>query len=151
MIRSLKIWLLNIGSDMIAKELVLEVGGVLETQLTENDLVFVWQTVVLLLQQYGDNNTPAQFQKNWVDHGAMEKLNKQDEHGHPSILRKLARPKLVRFSYNNFVKRQTYRWVHSKKSQKRDPYAGKWIVTVRDPNWMMSYTLNRQPHFKSTK
>ena len=23
------------------------------------------------------------------------------------------------------------------------------IVTVRDSNWMMSYTLNRQPHFKA--
>ena len=32
----------HVGSDMIAKELVLEVGGVSETRnLTENDLVFV--------------------------------------------------------------------------------------------------------------
>ena len=23
------------------------------------------------------------------------------------------------------------------------------IVTARDSNWMMSFTLNRQPHFKS--
>ena len=35
---------------------------------------------------------------------------------------------------------------------KRDPYSGKvvtgGIVTVKDSNWLMSYTLNRQPHFK---
>ncbi|MGJ7911717.1 oleate hydratase [Neobacillus sp. LXY-1] len=36
---------------------------------------------------------------------------------------------------------------------KRDPFSGKvvtgGIVTVKDSNWLMSYTLNRQPHFKN--
>ncbi|KAF5135062.1 Oleate hydratase [Metarhizium anisopliae] len=36
---------------------------------------------------------------------------------------------------------------------KRDPFSGKvvtgGIVTVRDSNWLMSWTVNRQPHFKS--
>lgn len=36
---------------------------------------------------------------------------------------------------------------------KRDPFSGKvvtgGIVTVKDSNWLMSYTLNRQPHFKA--
>ncbi|QDR79795.1 oleate hydratase [Sporomusa termitida] len=35
---------------------------------------------------------------------------------------------------------------------KRDPFSGRvvtgGIVTVRDSNWLISYTLNRQPHFK---
>jgi oleate hydratase len=35
----------------------------------------------------------------------------------------------------------------------RDPYSGKvvtgGIITVRDSNWLMSYTMNRQPHFKA--
>ncbi|CAE6702216.1 oleate hydratase [Paraburkholderia haematera] len=35
---------------------------------------------------------------------------------------------------------------------KRDPYSGKvvtgGIITVKDSNWLMSYTMNRQPHFK---
>ena len=35
---------------------------------------------------------------------------------------------------------------------KRDPFSGKvvtgGIVTVKDSKWLMSYTLNRQPHFK---
>ncbi len=35
---------------------------------------------------------------------------------------------------------------------KRDPFAGKvttgGIITVRDSNWIMSWTVNRQPHFK---
>lgn len=35
---------------------------------------------------------------------------------------------------------------------KRDPFSGKvvtgGIVTVKDSNWLMSFTLNRQPHFK---
>ncbi|CRH89978.1 Oleate hydratase [Chlamydia trachomatis] len=36
---------------------------------------------------------------------------------------------------------------------KRDPFSGKvvtgGIVTVKDSSWLMSYTLNRQPHFKN--
>jgi oleate hydratase len=35
---------------------------------------------------------------------------------------------------------------------KRDPFSGKvvtgGIITVKDSNWLMSYTVNRQPHFK---
>lgn len=35
----------------------------------------------------------------------------------------------------------------------RDPFSGKvvtgGIISVKDSNWLMSYTLNRQPHFKS--
>ena len=35
---------------------------------------------------------------------------------------------------------------------KRDPFSGNvvtgGIITVKDSNWLMSYTLNRQPHFK---
>ncbi|MDO4272396.1 MAG: oleate hydratase [Eubacteriales bacterium] len=35
---------------------------------------------------------------------------------------------------------------------KRDPFSGKvvtgGIITVKDSNWLMSYTFNRQPHFK---
>ncbi len=35
---------------------------------------------------------------------------------------------------------------------KRDPFSGKvvtgGIVTCKDSSWLMSYTLNRQPHFK---
>lgn len=36
---------------------------------------------------------------------------------------------------------------------KRDPFSGRvvtgGIVTVRDSNWIMSWTVNRQPHFKN--
>lgn len=38
------------------------------------------------------------------------------------------------------------------KIAKRDPFSGKvvtgGIVTARDSNWLMSWTVNRQPHFK---
>ncbi|WP_408930395.1 oleate hydratase [Corynebacterium sp. YSMAA5_1_F9] len=39
------------------------------------------------------------------------------------------------------------------KIAKRDPFSGKvvtgGIVTARDSNWLMSWTVNRQPHFKN--
>lgn len=38
---------------------------------------------------------------------------------------------------------------------KRDPFSGRvvtgGIVTVKDSNWLMSWTVNRQPHFKQQK
>lgn len=38
---------------------------------------------------------------------------------------------------------------------KRDPFSGKvvtgGIITVKDSKWLLSYTLNRQPHFKEQK
>ena len=68
----------------------------------------------------------------------------------------------VQFEYDTVVKNVIVEHVGSdmkriaeyiQKISKRDPYAGKvvtgGIVTVRDSNWMMSYTLNRQPHFKA--
>ena len=62
---------------MIAKELVLEVGGVLETRnLTENDLVFVTNGSITAATTYGDNNTPAPISKKirWIME-LMEKLS----------------------------------------------------------------------------
>lgn len=36
---------------------------------------------------------------------------------------------------------------------KRDPFSGRvvtgGIVTARDSNWLLSWTVNRQPHFKN--
>ncbi len=36
---------------------------------------------------------------------------------------------------------------------KRDPFSGRvvtgGIISIKDSNWLMSYTLNRQPHFKA--
>jgi oleate hydratase len=41
------------------------------------------------------------------------------------------------------------------KIAQRDPFSGKvvtgGIVTARDPSWLMSWTVNRQPHFKAQK
>lgn len=41
---------------------------------------------------------------------------------------------------------------HIQKICKRDPFSGRvvtgGIVTVKDSNWLMSWTVNRQPHFK---
>ena len=54
----------HVGSDMVAKELILEVNGVQETRnLTENDLVFVTNGSITAATTYGDNNTSAPISK----------------------------------------------------------------------------------------
>ena len=118
------------GSDMIAKELVLEVGGVLETRnLTENDLVFVTNGSITAATTYGDNNTPAPISKELGGAWSLWKnLAKQDE---ASDILKYSEnlPDQSWFvSATTTVKRQTNRAVYSKKISKRDPYAGK-VVT----------------------
>ena len=114
----------HVGSDMVAKELILEVNGVQETRnLTENDLVFVTNGSITAATTYGDNNTSAPISKeSWFVSATTTVKDKRIAE-------------------------------YIQKISKRDPYAGKvvtgGIVTVRDSNWMMSYTLNRQPHFKA--
>ena len=145
----------HVGSDMIAKELVLEVGGVLETRnLTENDLVFVTNGSITAATTYGDNNTPAPISKELGGAWSLWKnLAKQDERfGHPEVFCENLPDQSWFVSATTTVKDKRIA-EYIQKISKRDPYAGKvvtgGIVTVRDSNWMMSYTLNRQPHFKA--
>ena len=128
----------HVGSDMIAKELVLEVGGVLETRnLTENDLVFVTNGSITAATTYGDNNTPAPISKELGGSWSLWKnLAKQDERfGHPEVFCENLPDQSWFVSATTTVKDKRIA-EYIQKISKRDPYAGKvvtgGIVTVRD-------------------
>ena len=103
---------------------------------------------------YGDNNTPAPISKELGGSWSLWKnLAKQDERfGHPEVFCENLPDQSWFVSATTTVKDKRIA-EYIQKISKRDPYAGKvvtgGIVTVRDSNWMMSYTLNRQPHFKA--
>ena len=99
--------MLDVDDAIAKKELVLEVGGVLETRnLAENDLVFVTNGSITAATTYGDNNTPAPISKELGGAWSLsEKLGKQDERWTSEYSVKTCRPKLVRFSYSNKDKR----------------------------------------------
>lgn len=145
------------GKEIIAKQLILEVGGELVVrELSENDLVFVTNGSITESTTYGDNDTPAPITKELGGSWQLwKKLAEQDERfGHPEVFCENL-PENSWFVSATTTVRDKRIADYIEKISKRDPYAGKvvtgGIVTVRDSNWMMSYTLNRQPHFKAQR
>ncbi|MBL1225424.1 oleate hydratase [Enterococcus sp. BWR-S5] len=143
------------AGKIVARTLVLEVGGQeQQVDLTENDLVFITNGSITESTTYGDNDHPAPVNH---DLGGSWSLWKNMAAQNPAF------GKPEKFCENLpeeswFVSATTTTLddkvaPYIEKISKRDPYAGKvvsgGIVTVKDSNWMLSYTLNRQPHFKA--
>lgn len=144
----------DITSDKkVATKLVMESskGEDKSIDLTENDLVFITNGSMTESSSYGDDETPATLS---ADLGGSWDLwrniaLKSDEFGKPD-----------KFCKN--VERTNWEsctvTVHGGKVidyieniTKRNPYTGKvvtgGIVTVKDSNWLMSWTINRQPQY----
>lgn len=142
------------GDKKIAKQIVCECGGK-ETKidLTVNDLVFVTNGSCTENSSLGDQHTPVKIDDSL---GGCWKLWKNIAAQDPSF----GRPE--KFCTNV----EATNWESAtittlddkippyiEKICKRDPFSGKvvtgGIISVKDSNWLMSYTLNRQPHFKT--
>nr|WP_315025175.1 oleate hydratase [uncultured Aminipila sp.] len=121
-------------------------------ELTENDLVFVTNGSCTENSSLGDDNHAPDFII--TDGGCWDlwrNIAKQDpSFGHPD-----------KFCTNTDATNWESATVttlddkippYIQKICKRDPFSGRvvtgGIITVKDSNWLMSYTLNRQPHFK---
>lgn len=123
--------------------------------LTENDLVFITNGGCVENSTLGDQNTPAAYNTEIKKGGGWDmwrKIAAQD----PSF----GRPD--KFCYDP----EQTNWMSATVTTlddrippyiqnicKRDPFSGKvvtgGIVTVKDSNWLLSWTFNRQPHFSS--
>lgn len=147
--------LVNIGNGKkVAEKIILTVDKKSqELALTENDLVFITNGSIIESSTYGDNNTPApvtnELGGSWK---LWENLAKQDKaFGNPDVFCKNI-PKSSWFVSATVTTLDDKVPPYIQKVSKRDPFAGKvvtgGIVTIKDSNWLMSYTLNRQPHFK---
>ncbi len=141
--------------ELIAKELILEVNGEEQrVSLTTDDLVFVTNGSITESTTYGDNDHPAPITHepggSWQ---LWQNLAKQDPAlGNPSKFCENL-PEESWFVSATLTTLDDKIAPYIEKISKRDPYAGKvvtgGIVTVKDSGWLMSYTLNRQPHFKN--
>jgi len=124
-----------------------------EIGLTEDDLVFVTNGSITECTTYGDQHSPAVLNSSlggswtlWKNIAAQDTAFGKPDKFCGSI------------PETNFVS-ATITTLDDKippyieKIAKRDPFAGKvvtgGIVSVKDSNWLLSFTLNRQPHFKS--
>ena len=137
----------------VAKRIIYEQKGKeKEINLSENDLVFVTNGSITESSTYGDQNNAAILNPSpggswslWKNIAAQDKAFGKPEKFCGSI------------PETNFVS-ATLTTLDDKippyieKICKRDPFAGTvvtgGIVSVKDSSWLMSWTLNRQPHFK---
>lgn len=138
----------------VAKKLVyVQNGQEKHFDLTENDLVFITNGSNTESSTLGDNNTPAIM--NTSLGGSWElwkKIAEQDPaFGRPDkFCGNIAESNWESATITTLDGRIP---PYIEKICKRDPFSGKvvtgGIVTVKDSKWLMSFTLNRQPHFKS--
>lgn len=141
------------GQKKVAKKIILEENCKPKTiELTKNDLVFVTNGSITESTTYGtnENAAPATNMRggSWE---LWENLAKQDKaFGKPEKFYK----NLPAESW--FVSATAMTLDHKiipyiEKISKRDPFSGKTvtggIVTAVDSNWILSYTINRQPQF----
>ena len=137
----------------LAKKIVCKHGGKEETiELTKNDLVFVTNGSCTENSTLGDQNHAPKFDGSikgcWQ---LWRNIAKQDSaFGRPD--------KFCTSTEETFWESSTITTLDDRipkyieKISKRDPFSGKvvtgGIISVKDSNWLMSYTVNRQPHFK---
>ncbi len=120
--------------------------------MTENDLVFITNGSCTENSTYGDDHYAPRL--NTDTGGCWElwrRIARQDPaFGNPDIF--CTDIKATNWESATITTLDDRIPPYIQKIAKRDPFSGRvvtgGIITVKDSNWLMSYTLNRQPHFK---
>ncbi|MDR1748495.1 MAG: oleate hydratase [Spirochaetaceae bacterium] len=154
------------GGKKTAKKIIYTLNGKEESiNLTENDFLFVTNGSITESSSLGDHKTQAKL--NTSPGGSP--LGGSPLGGSWNLWKKLAakdpsfgRPEKFcgNIEKSTFIS-ATITTLDNKippyieKICKRDPFAGTvvtgGIVSVKDSNWLLSWTLNRQPHFRDQK
>ncbi|PXV89201.1 oleate hydratase [Lachnotalea glycerini] len=147
----------DIQSDKkIAKSVSVIRDGNDETiDLTENDLIFITNGGCVENSTLGDQNHPALFNKEIKEGGGWDmwrKIAAQDpSFGHPDKF--CYDPELTNWMSATVTTLDDRIPPYIQSICKRDPFSGKvvtgGIVTVKDSNWLLSWTFNRQPQFRN--
>ena len=123
--------------------------------LTENDLVFITNGGCVENSAIGSQNAPAPFHKELRAGGGWDmwkKIAAQDPaFGHPEKF--CSDPEKSNWMSATVTTLDGRIPEYIRKICKRDPFSGRvvtgGIVTARDSNWLLSWTVNRQPQFRS--
>ena len=144
------------GEKKTAKQIICVHEGKDEViDLTVNDLVFVTNGSCTERSMLGDQNTAPDLNIKNGEGDSWELWKniaiQSEEFGHPEKF-------CMNIKETNWES-ATVTTLDDKSPQyiqkicKRDPFSGRvvtgGIVSVKDSNWMMSWTVNRQPHFKN--
>ena len=139
-----------------AKTIVTIVNGKEENiNLTENDLVFITNGGCVENSTLGSQNKKAEFNyeikpgRGW---DMWRKIAKQDKSfGNPDKF--CSNPEESNWMSATVTTLDDKIPPYIEKICKRNPFSGKvvtgGIVTVKDSNWLLSWTFNRQPQFRS--
>lgn len=143
------------GKQKVAKKIVMTKNGEQsDIDLTPDDIVFVTNGSITESSTYGDQNTPAPITHDkgfsWK---LWENLAKQDpDFGHPDVFCENL-PERSWFVSATATLENKKIAPYFERLTKRSLYDGKvntgGIITVVDSNWELSFTIHRQPHFKS--
>lgn len=134
---------------------VLREGKPESIDLTQDDLVFITNGGCVENSSLGDQHHPAPFNKEIKEGGGWDmwrKIAAQDAaFGHPDKF--CNNPEQSNWMSATVTTLDDRIPPYVQKICKRDPFSGKvvtgGIVTVTDSNWLMSWTFNRQPQFRT--
>lgn len=123
--------------------------------LTENDLVFITNGGCVENSSIGSQNTPAPYNHEIKPGGGWDmwrKIAAQDPaFGHPDKF--CYDPEQTNWMSATVTTLDQRIIPYIKNICKRDPFSGKvvtgGIVTAKDSSWLLSWTINRQPQFRS--
>ncbi|SHK43786.1 oleate hydratase [Clostridium cavendishii DSM 21758] len=123
--------------------------------LTENDLVFISNGGCVENSSLGSQNTPAPFNKEIKEGGGWDmwrKIAAQDpSFGNPDNF--CSDPEKSNWMSATVTTLDQRIPPYLQNICKRDPFSGGvvtgGIVTVKDSNWLLSWTFNRQPQFRN--
>ena len=139
-----------------AKTIVTIVNGQDENNnFTENDLVFITNGGCVENSTLGSQNKKAEFNYEIKPGGGWDmwrKIAKQDKSfGNPNKF--CSNPEESNWMSATVTTLDDKIPPYIEKICKRNPFSGKvvtgGIVTVKDSNWLLSWTFNRQPQFRS--
>ena len=140
----------------VAKSIIITKDGEESSiDLTENDLVFITNGGCVENSTLGSQNKKAEFNYEIKPGGGWDmwrKIAKQDQSfGNPDKF--CYDPELTNWMSATVTTLDDRIPPYVQKICKRDPFSGKvvtgGIVTVKDSNWLLSWTFNRQPQFRS--
>ena len=121
--------------------------------LTDNDLLFVTNGSLVENSRWGDHHTPAKFDTTIYEGGAWDlwrKIARQDpSFGNPDNF--CTHPEESQWESATITVKDDRIRDYITKICKRETNTGRvvtgGIVTARDSKWLLSWTVNRQPHF----
>ena len=134
---------------------ILHDGQESSIDLTENDLVFITNGGCVENSSMGSQNEPAAYNTELKEGGGWDmwrKIAAQDPaFGHPEKF--CSDPEQTNWMSATVTTLDERIVPYIQNICKRDPFSGGvvtgGIVTVRDSNWLLSWTFNRQPQFRN--